>query len=177
MNLHLAEISSQVTPGAHAVLLGRRRVAPARRAIAPPAQHQPAAFAGLLAGTQPGREHLAVPRQNFLANRVFDSYDAIVDACCEAWNALIALPERIQSIAQRSWVHRSAHRAVGIIINSALIVVGCRCIIKHMTLRRNRALGRSAGDQAVVVAANVGIDGSDKPTHGAVTGASQLDSD
>ena len=32
------------------------------------------------------------------------SYDAIVDACCAAWNALIALPERIQSIAQRSWV-------------------------------------------------------------------------
>ena len=43
-------------------------------------------------------------RQNFLSNRVYDGFDAIVDACCAAWNALIALPERIQSIAQRRWV-------------------------------------------------------------------------
>ena len=25
-------------------------------------------------------------RQNYLGNRVFESYDAIVDACCEAWS-------------------------------------------------------------------------------------------
>lgn len=31
-------------------------------------------------------------RQNRLANRVFDSDDAIVDVCCDAWNALIAIP-------------------------------------------------------------------------------------
>jgi hypothetical protein len=34
-------------------------------------------------------------RQNFLSNRVDDNYyEAIVDACCATWNALIALPER-----------------------------------------------------------------------------------
>jgi transposase len=42
-------------------------------------------------------------RQNKLSNRVFDSYEAIVDAYCDAWNALIAEPGRIQSIATRSW--------------------------------------------------------------------------
>ena len=42
-------------------------------------------------------------RQNFLSNRVFASYDAIVDACCAAWNSLMALPERIHSIAARAW--------------------------------------------------------------------------
>jgi len=31
-------------------------------------------------------------RQNRLANRVFDSDDVIVDVCCDAWNALIAVP-------------------------------------------------------------------------------------
>jgi transposase len=40
-------------------------------------------------------------RQNQLSNRVFDCYDAIVDACCDAWNALTAEPGRIQSIASR----------------------------------------------------------------------------
>jgi transposase len=42
-------------------------------------------------------------RQNKLSNRVFESYDAIVDACCEAWNALTAEKGRIQSIASRPW--------------------------------------------------------------------------
>jgi len=42
-------------------------------------------------------------RQNYLANRVFDTYEAIVDACCDAWNKLIAEPERITSIATREW--------------------------------------------------------------------------
>ncbi len=41
--------------------------------------------------------------QNYFANRVFDTYDAVVDACCDAWNALIGQPERITSIATREW--------------------------------------------------------------------------
>ena len=42
-------------------------------------------------------------REFQLSNRVYDSYNTIVDACCAAWNALIALPDRIQSIATKSW--------------------------------------------------------------------------
>ena len=42
-------------------------------------------------------------KQNYLSNRVYDTYDDIVDACCAAWNELIALPDRIRSITQRSW--------------------------------------------------------------------------
>jgi hypothetical protein len=38
-----------------------------------------------------------------LANRVFDTYDLIVEACCQAWNALTAAPETIRSIASREW--------------------------------------------------------------------------
>ena len=43
-------------------------------------------------------------RQNFLAGRIFESYDAIVDACCAAWNALINETGRIKSIASRDWL-------------------------------------------------------------------------
>lgn len=42
-------------------------------------------------------------RSNFLSHRVWDSYEAILDACCDAWNALIAKPEVIASIATRDW--------------------------------------------------------------------------
>jgi hypothetical protein len=53
--------------------------------------------------TQPGRERLGVPQRNHLSNRVFDTYDAILDACCNAWDAFIADPERIRSVTAREW--------------------------------------------------------------------------
>ena len=42
-------------------------------------------------------------RQTYLSNRVFDGYEAIVDACCQAWNALLGEARRITSIATRTW--------------------------------------------------------------------------
>ncbi len=44
-------------------------------------------------------------RQNWLSNRVFPTYDAILDAGCEAWNKLIAQPQTITSIGMRKWAH------------------------------------------------------------------------
>ncbi|MDR3536477.1 MAG: IS630 family transposase, partial [Acetobacteraceae bacterium] len=35
--------------------------------------------------------------------RVFENYRAILDACCNAWNTLMASPERIRSIASRDY--------------------------------------------------------------------------
>lgn len=46
-------------------------------------------------------------RKNKLANRLFENYDAIVAACCQAWDDLVAVPERIASITRRSWAHVS----------------------------------------------------------------------
>jgi transposase len=37
-------------------------------------------------------------RDNWLSNRVFTSYDDIVDHCCEAWNKLVDQPWTIMSI-------------------------------------------------------------------------------
>jgi transposase len=42
-------------------------------------------------------------RQNWLSNRVFKSFDDIVDHCCHAWNKLINQPWKIMSIACRDW--------------------------------------------------------------------------
>jgi len=44
-------------------------------------------------------------RQNWLSNRVFKSYDNIVDHCCYAWNTLIDQPWKIMSIALRDWAY------------------------------------------------------------------------
>jgi hypothetical protein len=42
-------------------------------------------------------------RQNWLSNRIFKSFDDIVDHCCYAWNTLIDQPWKIMSIALRDW--------------------------------------------------------------------------
>ena len=44
-------------------------------------------------------------RDNWLSNRIFKSYDDILDHCCFAWNRLTDQPWRIMSIGLRSWAH------------------------------------------------------------------------
>ncbi|MEJ2378970.1 MAG: IS630 family transposase, partial [Pseudolabrys sp.] len=41
----------------------------------------------------------------WLSNRVFDTYDAIIDAACDAWQKLIAQPQTITAIGLRDWAH------------------------------------------------------------------------
>lgn len=42
-------------------------------------------------------------KQNELSNRCYDSYEAIVDAACMAWNKLLEQPNRIRSLTTRCW--------------------------------------------------------------------------
>ena len=42
-------------------------------------------------------------RQNPLSNRVFETYEEIFDAACDAWNRLIDQSWRIMSIGLRDW--------------------------------------------------------------------------
>src|ERR1700731_5358722 len=104
MNLHLAEISRNITPGNHAVVLldgagwhqtGDKLNVPDNISLLKLPAYSPE--------LNPVENIWQYLRQNQLSNRVFDSYETIVDACCDAWNALTAEPSRIQSIASRSW--------------------------------------------------------------------------
>ena len=42
-------------------------------------------------------------RANGLAHQVWETYAAIEDACCNAWNRLTRLPDVIRSIGTRDW--------------------------------------------------------------------------
>jgi len=46
-------------------------------------------------------------RANWLAISVFDSYDAIVDACWAAWNRFDNNPKTVTSITSRAWAQAS----------------------------------------------------------------------
>ena len=53
-------------------------------------------------------------RANWLSNRVFETYNHIIEAACEAWRNLVALPNTITSIGLRDWARRSNSVTVGI---------------------------------------------------------------
>ena len=56
--------------------------------------------------TGDGRElpaHLRAELGRLLNARVYDGYQAVVDACCDAWNRLRAVPGQIRSITTRDW--------------------------------------------------------------------------
>lgn len=103
MNIHLAEISRNVTASAHAVLVldqagwhtsPKLRV-PENVSLLPLPPYAPE--------LNPVEQVWAYLRANFLSHRVWDSYSAIVDACCDAWNKLMNMPQRLASITRRTW--------------------------------------------------------------------------
>ncbi len=42
-------------------------------------------------------------RECLLSHRLLESYEAIVDACCAAWNWLMRMPDQIATITARPW--------------------------------------------------------------------------
>lgn len=44
-------------------------------------------------------------RANWLSNRVFETYNAIIDAACDAWQRLVDSPKTITSIGMRKWAN------------------------------------------------------------------------
>jgi DDE superfamily endonuclease len=106
MNLHLTEIAQMIAPGAHAVLLvdqagwhlSARLVVPANITILPLPSKSPE--------LNPVENVWQFMRDNWLSNRIFQSYDDLVDHCCTAWNKLTDQPWRIMSIGLRDWAHR-----------------------------------------------------------------------
>ena len=103
MSLHLAEIATQVAQGAHAVLLldqagwhlSRRLVVPENITLLPLPPKGPE--------LNPVENIWQYMRDNWLSNRIFKSYEDILDHCCYAWNKLVDMPWKIISIGTRDW--------------------------------------------------------------------------
>ena len=101
--LHLAEIGRHVAPGAHAVVVldgagwhaAGDLAVPENLTLLPLPRYSPE-----LNPVENVWEYL---RQNKLGHRVWPDYDAIVATCCDAWNWLVAAPDRLASITRREW--------------------------------------------------------------------------
>lgn len=103
MNAHLAAISGCVSVGAIAVLVldkagwhtSVRLTLPDNIVLLPLPPYAPE--------LNPAENVWEFMRKNWFGHQVWPSYKAVVDACCEAWNKLMEMPERIASLTQREW--------------------------------------------------------------------------
>src|ERR687897_820323 len=68
-----------------------------------PGQHHAPATAPRSPELNPVENVWQFVRDNWLSNRIFGSYEEIVDHGCEAWNKLIDQPWIIMSIGLRDW--------------------------------------------------------------------------
>jgi transposase len=105
MQLHLDEISRQVAKGAHAVLLLDRAGWHTTGNLDLPENITPIFLPSRAPELNPVENVWQYPRSNWLSSRVFDTYDTIIDAACEAWMYLMQMPNPITSIGMRQWAH------------------------------------------------------------------------
>ena len=105
MQWHLEEISSQVAPGAHAVLIQDQAGWHTTKKLAVPENitllHLPPRSPEL----NPVENIWQFLRDNWLSNRIFQSYEQIIVLCCEAWIRLTQQPWTIISIGHRKWAY------------------------------------------------------------------------
>ena len=94
-----------MAPGAHAVLILDQAGWHTTRKLAVPKNitllHLPPRSPEL----NPVENIWQFMRDNWLSNRVFQSYGQILALCCEAWNKLIEQPWTIMSIGHRKWAN------------------------------------------------------------------------
>jgi len=94
-----------VDPGAHAVLIVDRAGWHTTAKLRPPENITILPLPSKAPELNPVENVWQFMRDNWLSNRIFESYDQIVDLCCDAWNRLRDQPWRIMSIGLRDWAH------------------------------------------------------------------------
>ncbi len=106
MDLHLAEISRTVAPDAHGVVIMDQAGWHTTARLAVPDNISIVMLPSRSPELNPVENIWQFMRDNRLSNRVFKSYNDIVDHCCDAWNKLVDQPWTIMSIGMRDWAHR-----------------------------------------------------------------------
>ena len=107
MSLHLAEISLAVAADAHAVVIMDQAGWHTSTKLEVPDNITIVTLPPRSPELNPVENIWQFMRDNWLSNRMFKSYDDIVDHCCDAWRKLIDQPWKIMSIGMRDWAHRS----------------------------------------------------------------------
>ncbi len=102
MQKHLAEISAAIAVEAHGVIIMDGAGWHKSGALNIPENLSVLFLPPYSPELNPTENIWQFLRQKYLSNRVFETWEAIVEACCDAWNRLTAEAGRIKSIATRN---------------------------------------------------------------------------
>jgi transposase len=105
MQLHLEEISRHVARAAHAVLLLDRAGWHTTTSLAVAPNITRVFLPSRAPELNPVENIWQYIRANWLSNRIFETYEDIIGAACEAWRKLVEQPNAIKSIGTREWAH------------------------------------------------------------------------
>ena len=104
MSRFLAELSAQIAPDAHAVLVldqagwhgARALVVPPNLTLVPLPPYSPE--------LNPVERLWLYLRKRYLSHRLLDNHEAVLDACCHDWTALTQERGRSQSLTSYPWL-------------------------------------------------------------------------
>lgn len=105
MQHHIDEIALHVARGAHAVLLLDRAGWHTTGNLVWPKNITPILLPSRSPELNPVEQVWQYLRANFLSNRVFETYDDIIDAACDAWRKLITRPS-LDDLARQAGISR-----------------------------------------------------------------------
>jgi DDE superfamily endonuclease len=104
MDLSLAERAAGLSEDVHAVLVLDRAGRHGARALVVPPNVTPVPLPPHSPEPNPVERVWLHPRERFLSLQVFADHRAIVDACCTAWDRLVAEPGRVRSLCDHAWI-------------------------------------------------------------------------
>jgi transposase len=103
VSAHLADISREVAEGAQAVLVLDGAGFHVAKDLKIPRNITLLRLPPYSPELNPIENVWEYLRGNKLANTVYETYDELVTACCNAWNFFVEDPERVASVTTRSW--------------------------------------------------------------------------
>ena len=104
MNCFLKEFSKRVAPEVHAILVMDQAGWHGAKKLVVPENITPVSLPPYSPELNPVERIWLYLRERFLSHRILDDYDAIVEACCQAWNALATDTERLRSLTSYPWI-------------------------------------------------------------------------
>ena len=106
MNLFLAEFGQSLPGGVHAVLALDRAGWHRAKALEVPGTVTLLPLPPYAPELNPVERVWLYLRERCLSLRVFKDCRALVDACCAAWNRLVAAPDRLHSLCDQPWIKK-----------------------------------------------------------------------
>jgi transposase len=106
MNLFLAQLAQAVAPGAHAVVLMDKAGWHIADDLVVPDNRTPVFLPPYSPELNPIERLWLYLKDSRLTHRVFNGTTEIIDACCDAWNGLLAETGRIKSLCAFPWLEK-----------------------------------------------------------------------